>query len=98
MDDARLDAPVYPSWNNPPRLMGDLNIPHGNTNPRISPPTGFPAVTAPTRFVLGTLPAGLQILCRPWSVPALVKIGYASEQAIWHRRRPASTPPLAGTP
>jgi amidase len=98
MDDARLDALVYPSWNNPPRLIGDLNTPHGNTNPRISPPTGFPAVTVPMGFVRGTLPAGLQILGRPWSEPTLIRIGYAYEQATQHRRPPASTPPLAGTP
>jgi Asp-tRNA(Asn)/Glu-tRNA(Gln) amidotransferase A subunit family amidase len=95
MDDARLDALVYPSWNNPPRLIGDLNTPHGNNSPRISPPTGFPAVTVPMGFVRGTLPAGLQILGRPWSEPTLIKIGYAYEQATRHRRPPASTPPLA---
>jgi Asp-tRNA(Asn)/Glu-tRNA(Gln) amidotransferase A subunit family amidase len=98
MDEARLDALVYPSWNNPPRLIGDLNTPHGNTNPRISPPTGFPAVTVPMGFVRGTLPAGLQILGRPWSEPTLIRIGYAYEQATQHRRPPASTPPLAGAP
>src|ERR1051325_11642263 len=63
MDTAQLDALVYPSWNNPPRLIGDLNTPHGNNSPRISPPTGFPAITVPMGFVHGgTLPAGLQIL------------------------------------
>jgi amidase len=33
MDDARLDALVHPTWNNPPRLIGDLNTPHGNNSP-----------------------------------------------------------------
>src|SRR5215471_1406777 len=33
LDEARLDALVYPSWNNPPRLIGDLNTPHGNNSP-----------------------------------------------------------------
>jgi amidase len=98
MDEARLDAVVYPSWNNPPRLIGDLNTPHGNTNPWISPPTGFPAITVPMGFVRGTLPAGLQILGRPWSEPTLIRIGYAYEQATQHRRPPSSTPPLAVSP
>ena len=62
MDEARLDALVYPTWNNPPRLIGDLNTPHGNNSNRISPPTGFPALTVPMGFAHGTLPAGLQIL------------------------------------
>jgi len=98
MDDARLDALVYPSWNNPPRLIGDLNTPHGNNSPRISPPTGFPAITVPMGFVRGTLPAGLQILGRPWSEPTLIKIGYAYEQATRHRHPPASAPPLPAAP
>jgi amidase len=98
MDDLKLDALVYPSWNNPPRLIGDLNTPHGNNSPRISPPTGFPAITVPMGFVRGTLPAGLQILGRPWSEPTLFRIGYAYEQATRHRRPPASAPPLAAAP
>jgi Asp-tRNA(Asn)/Glu-tRNA(Gln) amidotransferase A subunit family amidase len=98
MDDGKLDVLVYPSWNNPPRLIGDLNTPHGNNSPRISPHTGFPAITVPMGFVHGSLPTGLQILGRPWSEPTLIKIGYAYEQATRHRRPPASTPPLAGTP
>jgi Asp-tRNA(Asn)/Glu-tRNA(Gln) amidotransferase A subunit family amidase len=98
MDAARLDVLLYPTWNNPPRLIGDLNTPLGNNSPRISPPTGFPAMTVPMGFVRGTLPAGLQILGRPWSEPTLIKIGYAYEQATRHRRPPANTPPLAAAP
>jgi amidase len=94
MDNAKLDALVYPSWDYPPRLIGDLNTPHGNNSPRISPPTGFPAMTVPMGFVRGNLPAGLQILCRPWSEPVLIRIGYSYEQATRHRHSPASTPPL----
>jgi amidase len=94
MDDARLDALVYPTWNNPPRLIGDLNSPHGNNSNRLSPPTGFPALTVPMGFTRGTLPAGLQMLGRPWSEPTLFKIAFAYEQATRHRRAPASAPPL----
>ena len=98
MDAGKLDALVYPSWNNPPRLIGDLNTPHGNNSNRIAPPTGFPAMTVPMGFVHGSLPAGLQILGRPWSEPTLIKIGHAYEQATQHRRPPASTPPLPTAP
>ncbi len=90
----RLDALVYPSWNNPPRLIGDLNTPHGNNSPRISPPTGFPAMTVPMGFVREGLPVGLQILGDAWSEPTLIKIAYSYEQATKHRRPPASVPAL----
>ena len=94
MADAKLDVVVYPSWNFPPRLIGDLNTVHGNNSPRISPPTGFPAITVPMGFARGALPAGIQILGRPWSEPTLFKIAYSYEQATRHRRPPASTPAL----
>jgi len=42
------------------------------------------------------VPAGLQILGRPWSEPVLIRIGYSYEQATRHRQSPGSTPPLAG--
>jgi Asp-tRNA(Asn)/Glu-tRNA(Gln) amidotransferase A subunit family amidase len=98
MDELKLDALVYPSWNNPPRLIGDLNTPHGNNSNRIAPPTGFPAMTVPMGFTHATLPAGLQILGRPWSEPTLIRIAYAYEQATRHRHPPTSAPPLSGTP
>jgi amidase len=94
MDEAKLDAVVYPTWNFPPRLIGDLNTPHGNNSPRIAPPTGFPAITVPMGFARHALPAGIQILGRPWSELTLFKIAYSYEQATRHRRPPTSTPPL----
>jgi amidase len=93
MDDARLDALVYPTSNNPPRLIGDLNTPHGNNSPRLAPFTGFPALTVPMGYARGVLPIGLQILGRPWSEPTMFKLAYSYEQATRHRRPPASTPP-----
>ncbi|HEX2095157.1 MAG TPA: amidase family protein [Longimicrobiaceae bacterium] len=93
--EGRLEALVYPTWNNPPRLIGDLNTPHGNNSWQLSPPTGFPAVTVPMGYVRGTLPVGLQIFGDAWSEPKLIEIAYAYEQATRHRRPPASTPPLA---
>jgi amidase len=89
-----LDAFVYPSWSNPPRLIGDLNTPHGNNSPRLSPPTGFPAITVPMGYVRGSLPVGLQILGDAWSEGTLIEIAYGYEQATHHRRPPETTPPL----
>lgn len=94
MDRDSLDALVYPTWSNPPRLIGDLNTPHGNNSPFFSPGTGFPAMTVPMGYSRGTLPAGITFYGRPWSEAVLIRLGYAYEQATHHRRAPASVPSL----
>jgi amidase len=95
MDDNRLDALVYPTWSNPPRLIGDLNTPHGDNNQLFSPSTGFPAITVPMGYTHGgTLPAGLQFFGRPWAEATLIRLAYSYEQGTHHRHPPASTPAL----
>lgn len=94
MDRLHLDAFVYPTWSNPPRLIGDLNTPHGDNSQFFSPTTGFPAINVPMGYTRGTLPAGMTIYGRAWSEAKLIKLAYAYEQATRHRRPPASTPPL----
>lgn len=95
MDKLKLDAFVYPTWSNPPRLIGDLNTPHGDNSQFFSPATGFPAINVPMGFTRGgTLPAGMTIYGRAWSEGALIKFAYAYEQATRHRRPPSTTPPL----
>jgi Asp-tRNA(Asn)/Glu-tRNA(Gln) amidotransferase A subunit family amidase len=93
MDKLKLDAFVYPTWSNPPRLIGDLNSPAGDNSQFFSPTTGFPAINVPMGFTRGgTLPAGVTIYGRAWSEAALLRIAYAYEQATHHRRAPSSTP------
>ena len=95
MDRLRLDAFVYPTWSNPPRLIGDLNTPHGDNSQFFSPTTGFPAINVPMGFTRGgTLPSGMTIYGRAWSEAKLLKFAYAFEQATHYRRPPGSTPPL----
>ncbi len=94
MDSLHLDALVYPTWSNPPRLIGDLNTPHGDNSQLFSPGTGFPAITVPMGYTRNGLPAGLQMLGRAWSEPTLFGLAYAYEQATRHRRGPASAPAL----
>ena len=53
MDSLQLDALIYPTWSNVPRLIGDLNTPHGDNNQLFSPSTGFPAITVPMGYVRG---------------------------------------------
>jgi len=68
---------AYPTWSNPPRLIGDLNTPAGDNSQLFSPSTGFPALTVPMGYTRGgQLPAGLQLLGRPWAEPTLIKLAY----------------------
>ena len=94
MDSLKLDALAYPTWSNPPRLIGDLNTPHGDNSQLFSPSTGFPAITVPMGYTQGQLPAGLQLLGRAWAEPTLIGLAYSYEQATHHRHPPASTVPL----
>jgi amidase len=95
MDTMKLDAFVYPTWSNPPRLIGDLNTPHGDNSQFYAPTTGFPAIQVPMGYTRGArLPAGITFFGRAWSEPTLIKLAYAYEQATHHRHAPASTPPL----
>jgi len=95
MDSQKLDAFVYPTWSNPPRLIGDLNTPHGDNSQFFSPTTGFPAVNVPMGYTRGgLLPAGMTFFGRAWSEAVLIRLAYAYEQATRHRRAPQSTPPL----
>jgi len=95
MDALKLDALVYPTWSNPPRLIGDLNTPHGDNSQFFSPTTGFPAISVPMGYTRGgRLPAGMTFYGRAWSEPVLIRLAYAYEQATRHRRPPESAPPL----
>ncbi len=95
MDAAGVDAILYPTWSNPPRLVGDMKSPGGDNNQVISPQSGMPAITVPMGFTHGTLPAGVTLLGRLWSEPLLIRMAYAYEQATKHRKPPAAFGPLA---
>jgi amidase len=94
MDAQKLDAFVYPTWSNPPRLIGDLNTPHGDNSQVFAPTTGWPAINVPMGYTRGALPAGVTFFGRAWSEATLIKFAYAYEQATRHRHPPASVPPL----
>jgi len=95
MDDLKLDAFVYPTWSFPPRLIGDLNTPHGDNSQVYSPTSGFPAINVPMGYTReGRLPAGLTFFGRAWDEAMLIKLAFAFEQATHHRHPPSSTPPI----
>ncbi len=95
MAEHKLDALAYPTWSNPPRLIGDMNTPHGDNSQHVSPHTGFPAITVPMGFVGDGWPVGLQLVAVAYAEPVLIRLAYAYEQATRHRRAPDSTPALS---
>ncbi len=89
LDAQRLDALVYPTWSNPPRLIGDLNTPHGDNSQLFSPTTGFPSITVPMGYTRdGRLPAGLSFFGRAWDEFKLIGYVYDYEQTTRHWRAP----------
>lgn len=88
MDKYLVDAIVYPTWSNPPRLIGDLESPSGDNSQKIPPHTGLPGFTVPMGYSYGVLPAGLQIVGRLFSEPTLIEISYSYEQTTKHRIPP----------
>ena len=90
MDAQKLDAFVYPTWSNPPRLIGDLNTPHGDNSQFFSPTTGFPSIQVPMGYTRGgVLPAGVTFFGRAWDEARLIRLAYSYEQHTRHRRAPA---------
>ena len=89
MDEAQIDVMIYPSWTNPPaHLVRPIEEYKGDNSQLVAPATGLPAVTVPMGYSYGKLPAGLQILGRPYSEGLLFAIAYAYEQATAHRIAP----------
>jgi amidase len=109
MNDARVEALVFPTWAQLPAMNGDRNTQIG-----VEPKTGanaapthlgssltfvgsmlqWPAISVPSGFLGDGLPVGLQILGRAWDEEKIVRFAFAYEQATHHRRPPPSTPPL----
>ena len=95
MDDAGVDAVVYPGWTNPPaQLDNAIEEYKGDNSQLVAPATGLPAVTVPMGYSYGHLPVGLQILGRPYSEGLLIGLAYSYEQRSQHRVPPALFPEL----
>lgn len=92
MNKYKVDAIVYPTWNNQPRKVGDTESPDGDNSQILSPHTGFPAITVPTGFTKAGMPVGITFFGRAFSEPELIKFVYSYEQATKHRKAPALFP------
>ena len=95
LDSRGLDALVYPTWTHPPAHLDRPRKEYrGDNSQLVAPDTGLPAVTVPMGYTREVLPAGLQILGRPYAEGMLIRLAYAYEQATRHRRPPALFPAL----
>lgn len=88
MDKHKIDAVIYPTWSNVPRLVGDMLSPDGDNSQILSPQSGAPAINCPMEFTKSGLPTGLTFLGRLFSEPDLLKYVYTYEQATKNRRPP----------
>ena len=89
MDRAGVDVIAYPSWTNPPaHLDRPIEEYLGDNSQLVAPATGLPAVSVPMGYSHGHLPAGLQLLGRPFSETLLIAVSYAYEQRTRHARPP----------
>ncbi len=96
MDDSGIDAFIFPTWSHPPAPLDRANLEYrGDNSQGLVPAAGLPAITVPMGFSYGTLPAGLQIVGRPWSEGTLFGFAYAFEQATAHRQAPSGFPELS---
>ncbi len=95
MDKAGVDVLVYPTWTSPPAHLNKAREEYrGDNSQLIAPATGMPAATVPMGYSHGNLPAGLQILARPYDEGTIFSVAYAYEQATKHRHPPAGFPAL----
>lgn len=90
MADNDLDAIVYPTTTEPAARIGEEQE-SGNNN-RLSPFSGFPAITVPAGFTSEGLPVGIEFLGRPFDESTLIKLAYSYEQGTHNRKAPALTP------
>jgi Asp-tRNA(Asn)/Glu-tRNA(Gln) amidotransferase A subunit family amidase len=97
------DALLYPSVLSPPQVGG---APSTGSNNRLSPFSGFPALSMPAGFTAATdstvaLPIGMELLGREFDEATLLRLAYGYEHAVagtpLARQAPTFTPEL-GTP
>lgn len=81
-----IDALVYPtSAILPQKIGGDQG---GGPNPKLSPFSGYPAMSVPIGFSDEGLPIGMEMLGTAFSEPTLIKLAYSYQEGTEHRKAP----------
>jgi amidase len=93
---APFDALLYPSVLSVPQVNGP---PSTGSNNRLSPFSGFPALTLPAAFTAPTaqrvaLPIGMELLGREFAEPTLIRLAAGYEATAAVRTAPTFTPEL----
>ncbi|MCM3584768.1 amidase family protein [Mesobacillus maritimus] len=81
-----LDAIFYPTSSALPAKVGGGQG-AGSAN-RLSPYSGFPAISVPAGFSAEGLPIGLELLGKEFDEPTLIKLAYAYQEGTKHRKAP----------
>lgn len=91
---APYDAILYPSILGLAPALGQS--PTAGTNNRLSPFSGFPALTLPAGMASTTpaLPVGMELMGREFAEPTLLKLAYGYQQTAHPRQAPLATPAL----
>ncbi|GAB3686015.1 amidase [Salinisphaera aquimarina] len=92
---APYDVLLYPSVLSLAPELG--SSPSTGSNNRLSPFSGFPALTMPAGMADTdpVLPVGMEMLAREFDEPTLIRIAYGYEQVASPRTAPTFTPELA---
>ena len=74
----------------PPEAFATMDPNEQNLRPNFTNPfnlTGLPAITVPSGFTDGNLPAGFQIVAAPFEESTALLVAHSYEQATeWHTR------------
>jgi Asp-tRNA(Asn)/Glu-tRNA(Gln) amidotransferase A subunit family amidase len=97
---APYDALLYPSVQSLAPALG--SSPSTGSNNRLSPFSGFPALSMPAGMVQPAgndsapeLPVGMELLAREFDEPMLIRIAYGYQEQVHPRAAPTFTPELA---
>jgi aspartyl-tRNA(Asn)/glutamyl-tRNA(Gln) amidotransferase subunit A len=89
---SQVDVFAVPGAARPPEAFDRMDPNEQNLRPSFTNPfnlTGLPAISIPCGFTEGNLPAGLQIVGKPFDEASCFRVAYSYEQATeWRKRRP----------